>query len=64
MSSATKEVLDEFGYFDVQLRGDIEIKVMYCISPDCVMDAASRITSCSGDRAVSMHAVEMENKCS
>uniref|UniRef100_A0A8C6SGV3 Guanylate cyclase n=1 Tax=Neogobius melanostomus TaxID=47308 RepID=A0A8C6SGV3_9GOBI len=27
MSSATKEVLDEFGYFDLQLRGDIEMKV-------------------------------------
>ncbi|XP_062845261.1 atrial natriuretic peptide receptor 2 [Trichomycterus rosablanca] len=26
VSSATKEVLDEFGYFDLQLRGDIEIK--------------------------------------
>ncbi|XP_026999675.2 atrial natriuretic peptide receptor 2 isoform X2 [Tachysurus fulvidraco] len=26
MSSATKEVLDEFGYFDLQLRGDIELK--------------------------------------
>ena len=27
LSSATKEVLDEFGYFDLQLRGDIEMKV-------------------------------------
>uniref|UniRef100_A0A674N9G9 Guanylate cyclase n=1 Tax=Takifugu rubripes TaxID=31033 RepID=A0A674N9G9_TAKRU len=27
MSSATKEVLDEFGYFDLQLRGDVEMKV-------------------------------------
>ena len=27
VSSATKEVLDEFGYFDLQLRGDIEMKV-------------------------------------
>lgn len=26
MSSATKEVLDEFGYFDLQLRGDVEMK--------------------------------------
>ncbi|XP_063745159.1 atrial natriuretic peptide receptor 2 isoform X1 [Eleginops maclovinus] len=26
LSSATKEVLDEFGYFDVQLRGDVEMK--------------------------------------
>ncbi|CAL8405941.1 unnamed protein product [Arctogadus glacialis] len=26
LSSATKEVLDEFGYFDLQLRGDIEMK--------------------------------------
>ncbi|XP_053709944.1 atrial natriuretic peptide receptor 2 isoform X3 [Synchiropus splendidus] len=26
VSSATKEVLDEFGYFDLQLRGDIEMK--------------------------------------
>lgn len=54
MSSATKEVLDEFGYFDLQLRGDIELKVMYCISLDCGMDAAlcaSQITSCSRDGA-------------
>uniref|UniRef100_A0AAR2K2A5 Guanylate cyclase n=1 Tax=Pygocentrus nattereri TaxID=42514 RepID=A0AAR2K2A5_PYGNA len=27
VSSATKEVLDEFGYFDLQLRGDVEMKV-------------------------------------
>uniref|UniRef100_A0A673AQH4 Atrial natriuretic peptide receptor 2 n=1 Tax=Sphaeramia orbicularis TaxID=375764 RepID=A0A673AQH4_9TELE len=27
LSSATKEVLDEFGYFDLQLRGDVEMKV-------------------------------------
>ncbi|XP_006627078.2 atrial natriuretic peptide receptor 2 [Lepisosteus oculatus] len=26
VSSATKEVLDEFGYFDLQLRGDVEMK--------------------------------------
>ncbi|XP_076016102.1 atrial natriuretic peptide receptor 2 isoform X2 [Genypterus blacodes] len=26
LSSATKEVLDEFGYFDLQLRGDVEMK--------------------------------------
>uniref|UniRef100_A0AAQ4Q038 Guanylate cyclase n=1 Tax=Gasterosteus aculeatus aculeatus TaxID=481459 RepID=A0AAQ4Q038_GASAC len=26
LSSATKEVLDEFGYFELQLRGDIEMK--------------------------------------
>uniref|UniRef100_A0A672JXM9 Guanylate cyclase n=1 Tax=Sinocyclocheilus grahami TaxID=75366 RepID=A0A672JXM9_SINGR len=26
MSSATKEVLDEFGYFELQLRGDVEMK--------------------------------------
>ncbi|KAA0716523.1 Atrial natriuretic peptide receptor 2 [Triplophysa tibetana] len=26
MSSTTKEVLDEFGYFDLQLRGDVEMK--------------------------------------
>lgn len=30
MSSATKEVLDEFGYFDLQLRGDVEMKVRTC----------------------------------
>uniref|UniRef100_A0A8B9KI75 Guanylate cyclase n=1 Tax=Astyanax mexicanus TaxID=7994 RepID=A0A8B9KI75_ASTMX len=29
MSSATKEVLDEFGYFDLQLRGDVEMKVKW-----------------------------------
>lgn len=27
VSSATKEVLDEFGYFDLELRGDVEMKV-------------------------------------
>ena len=27
VSTATKEVLDEFGYFDLQLRGDVEMKV-------------------------------------
>uniref|UniRef100_A0A672JNU3 Atrial natriuretic peptide receptor 2 n=1 Tax=Salarias fasciatus TaxID=181472 RepID=A0A672JNU3_SALFA len=27
LSSATKEVLDEFGYCDIQLRGDVEMKV-------------------------------------
>lgn len=27
VSSATKEVLDEFGYFELQLRGDVEMKV-------------------------------------
>uniref|UniRef100_A0AAR2JJ30 Guanylate cyclase n=1 Tax=Pygocentrus nattereri TaxID=42514 RepID=A0AAR2JJ30_PYGNA len=33
VSSATKEVLDEFGYFDLQLRGDVEMKVrMYLFS--------------------------------
>uniref|UniRef100_A0A8C2H0G9 Atrial natriuretic peptide receptor 2 n=1 Tax=Cyprinus carpio TaxID=7962 RepID=A0A8C2H0G9_CYPCA len=26
LSSATKEVLDEFGYFELQLRGDVEMK--------------------------------------
>uniref|UniRef100_A0A673GHG2 Guanylate cyclase n=1 Tax=Sinocyclocheilus rhinocerous TaxID=307959 RepID=A0A673GHG2_9TELE len=26
VSTATKEVLDEFGYFDLQLRGDVEMK--------------------------------------
>ncbi|XP_023651832.1 atrial natriuretic peptide receptor 2 isoform X2 [Paramormyrops kingsleyae] len=26
VSSATKEVLDEFGYFELQLRGDVEMK--------------------------------------
>ncbi|XP_059405769.1 atrial natriuretic peptide receptor 2-like [Carassius carassius] len=26
VSSATKDVLDEFGYFDLQLRGDVEMK--------------------------------------
>lgn len=26
VSSATKEVLDEFGYFDLELRGDVEMK--------------------------------------
>uniref|UniRef100_A0A8C6KAR9 Guanylate cyclase n=1 Tax=Nothobranchius furzeri TaxID=105023 RepID=A0A8C6KAR9_NOTFU len=30
VSSATKEVLDEFGYFDLQLRGDVEMKVRSC----------------------------------
>lgn len=29
MSSATKEVLDEFGYFDLQLRGDVEMKARH-----------------------------------
>lgn len=35
VSSATKEVLDEFGYFDLQLRGDVEMKVsslLFCAS--------------------------------
>lgn len=35
MSSATKEVLDEFGYFDLQLRGDVEMKV--CESHVCML---------------------------
>lgn len=32
VSSATKEVLDEFGYFDLQLRGDVEMKVSSLLS--------------------------------
>ncbi|PWA13835.1 hypothetical protein CCH79_00020224 [Gambusia affinis] len=31
VSSATKEVLDEFGYFDLQLRGDVEMKLNHFI---------------------------------
>lgn len=27
VSSATKEVLDEFGCFELELRGDVEMKV-------------------------------------
>uniref|UniRef100_A0A8C4ID22 Guanylate cyclase n=1 Tax=Dicentrarchus labrax TaxID=13489 RepID=A0A8C4ID22_DICLA len=40
VSSATKEVLDEFGYFDLQLRGDVEMKVrtfplLFCCGERC-----------------------------
>ena len=37
LSSATKEVLDEFGYFDLQLRGDVEMKVRQTKRNECVV---------------------------
>uniref|UniRef100_A0A3Q3K720 Guanylate cyclase n=1 Tax=Monopterus albus TaxID=43700 RepID=A0A3Q3K720_MONAL len=36
VSSATKEVLDEFGYFNLQLRGDVEMKVRTLLLLDIV----------------------------
>jgi hypothetical protein len=55
LSSATKEVLDEFGYFDLQLRGDVEMKVrprrgMNVLSALPLM--ASRIEYCLIDKGI------------
>ena len=35
VSPFTKEILDQFGYFDLELRGTVEMKVRFMLNSAC-----------------------------